>query len=639
MTESKRVLVVDDEHLILRIISDILTKEGYEVRTTSNCDKALQILKESSLSVILTDIRMPERSGIDLLEKIRTFNPDIPVILMTGFASLESAIKGVQYGAFDYLTKPLDYNKLKGVIKHAIERYDLLRENKRLLKELQELNANLELKVKERTRYLQNILHSTHESIMTMDKDLVIKGANPKTVDIFGETNVGRKISEFIEGISFNSIIPRMLVNPSYVTKHEVRYEGKFLQITLSPLLDFETSKIFGLVAVTEDITEKKKLEAKLIQSAKMSAVGLLAMGIAHEFNNILSGIMGYTSYAMSRTDIQEIKKDLKIVEKVSGRASDIVKKLLSFSKQKEEEFQLAQLEDVIEDTLVLIEHAFKLDGIKILRHYGKVPPIRMNTSEIQQVILNMAINSKHAMPEGGMIVISTALDDGFVKMDFSDTGVGIPKENLPRIFEPFFTTKGSRGGSSTPGTGLGLSIIYAIVERHGGRIDVDSVVGKGTAFTIRLPHIQHLSNLTRSSLPCEEESNNHDEKVLQTKRKGNILIVDDEEIICALLKECLSSAGHNVTTAIDGNVAIELVKGNHFDIIFLDLTLPGKSGFDVLREIKILDPDSVVVILSGKAGENGPSKAIAEGAFSFMPKPFTVSQVYNTVAQILETD
>ncbi len=635
MMENKRALVVDDEQLILRIISDILTKEGYEVKTTSNCDKALQILKESSISVILTDIRMPERSGIDLLEKIRTFNPDLPVILMTGFASIETAIKGVQHGAFDYLTKPLDYNKLKGTIKQAVERYDLLRKNRQLMKDLQELNENLELKIRERTRYLENILISTHDSIITMDKDLVIKGTNPKTVDIFGETHVGQKISEFIEGINFNSIIPSMLANPSYITRHEVRYGGKFLEITISPLLDFQSGKIFGLIAVTEDITEKKKLEAQLIQSAKMSAVGQLASGIAHEFNNILAGIMGYSSFAMSRPGIEEIKKDLKIIEKASGRAADIVGKLLAFSRQKEEKFQLAQVEEVIEDTLVLIEHAFSSDGIKILRHYGKVPPVQMDMSEIQQVILNMAINSKHAMPEGGAIVISTALENGYVKVDFSDTGVGIPKEILPRIFEPFFTTKGKRSGSSKLGSGLGLSVIYAIVERHGGQIDVDSEVGKGTAFTIRLPNIQRFSNPTISdSLRSEENS-----KILQAKRKGNILIVDDEEIICTLLEEYLSSAGHNVDTARDGEAATELIKRNHYDIIFLDLTMPGKSGLDVLREIKVLDADSLVVIVSGKAEEDGPSKAIVEGAFSFMPKPFTVTQVCNIVAQILGSD
>jgi len=630
MTKNKRALVVDDEHMILKIISDILTKEGYEVKTAFNFDKAFELLKEYSFHVVLTDIRMPEKNGIDLLEKIRTFNSNIPVILMTGFASLETAVKAVQHGAFDYLTKPLDYDKLKSVTKHAFERYELLQENSRLVRELQELNASLELKVKERTRDLGNILSSTHESIVTMDKDLIIKSVNLKTVNIFGEGYIGRKIGDFIEGINFDSIIPKILADPSYSTKHEVRYGNKFLELTLSPLIDFETGNIFGVMAVTEDVTEKKKLEAQLIQSAKMSAVGQLAAGIAHEFNNILTGIVGYTSFALSKTDIEQIRRDLKIVEKASDRAVEIVKKLLFFSKQKEGQFRLASIEEAIEDTLALIEHSFQSEGVKILRHYGKIPPIRMDVGEIQRVILNMAMNSKHAMPQGGVIAMSTELEDDYVKIDFSDTGVGIPKEDLARIFEPFFTTKGSRGSGQTPGTGLGLSVTYAIVERHGGRIDVESEVERGTTFTIRLPNIQRLSNSTKSdSLPKD------DDKVLQTKRKGNILIVDDEEFVCDILRQALSSVGHNVVIANNGEAAVELVRRNHFDIFFLNLTMPGKNGLSVLREIKILDPSSVVVIISGRTEKDISDKAIAEGAFSFIRKPFTVSQIHNTVARI----
>ncbi len=631
MTENKRVLVVDDEHLILKIISDILTKEGYEVKTAFNFDKALKLLKEYSFHVVLTDIRMPEKNGIDLLEKIRTFDSNMPVILMTGFASLETAVKAVQHGAFDYLTKPLDYDKLKNVTKHAVERYELLQENSRLVRELQELNASLELKVRERTRDLGNILNSTHESIVTMDKDLIIKSVNPKTVNIFGEACIGRKIGDFIEGINYDSIIPKILADPSYSTKHEVKYGDKFLEITLSPLIDFETGNIFGVMAVTEDVTEKKKLEAQLIQSAKMSAVGQLGAGIAHEFGNVLSVIVSYTSFAMSRTSIERIRKDLEVVEKASNRAMDTVRNLLSFSRQKEEKFQLALIEEVIEDTLSLIEHFFQSEGVKILHHYGKIPPIRMSVGEIQQVILNMAMNSKHAMPKGGVIAISTELEGDYVKIDFSDTGIGIPKKNLARIFEPFFTTKGSGGSSGTPGTGLGLSVTYAIVKRHGGRIDVDSEVGKGTTFTIRLPNIQSLSDWTKSDSLYKD-----DNKVLQTKRKGNILIVDDEEFVCEILRESLSSVGHNVVMANNGEAAIELVKRNHFEIVFLNLTMPGKNGLDVLREIKILDPSSVVVIISGRIEEDISNKVIAEGAFSFIRKPFTVPQVYSTVASIL---
>lgn len=630
MRESRKILVVDDENLILKIISDILAKEGYEVKTAINCNKALQLLKENSFHTVLTDIRMPEKNGIDLLAEIRKFNPDMPVILMTGFASLVTAVEAVHHGAFDYLTKPLDYDKLKSIIKHAVEKYDLFRENKRLITELKVLNESLELKVRERNRDLENILNSTYESIITTDKELVIKSANPKTRDMFGEDCVGRKLSELVQGINFDANIPRILADSSCTTKHELRHKDKFLEITISPLVDFQTNELFGTIAVTEDITEKKKLEAQLIHSTKMSAVGQLAAGIAHEFNNILTGIMGYTGFAMSRVSIEQIRNDLKIVEKASNRAVEIVNKLLTFSRQKEEKFQLISIDEVIEDTLVLIEHTFQSDGIKILRHYGKISPIRMNVGEIQQVILNLAINSSHAMPEGGVIGISTELKDDCVKIDFSDTGIGISKENMSRIFEPFFTTKRKIGSKS--GTGLGLSVVYAIIERHGGRIDLSSEVGKGTTFTIFLPNVQRLSNAPKADSQHNEDS----DKVLQTKRKGSILVVDDEEFVCDIIKESLSSVGHNIVVASSGEAAIELLEKDHFDIVFLNLGLPGKSGFDVLKEMKVVAPGSLFVIISGRAEEELTDGIAPECAFSFITKPFTVNQIQNTVARIL---
>jgi two-component system cell cycle sensor histidine kinase/response regulator CckA len=447
---------------------------------------------------------------------------------------------------------------------------------------------------------------------------------------MFGEDCVGRKLSELVQGINFDANIPRILSDSSCTTKHELRHKDKFLEITISPLVDFQTNELFGTIAVTEDITEKKKLEAQLIHSTKMSAVGQLAAGIAHEFNNILTGIMGYTGFAMSRVSIEQIRNDLKIVEKASNRAVEIVNKLLTFSRQKEEKFQLISIDEVIEDTLVLIEHTFQSDGIKILRHYGKISPIRMNVGEIQQVILNLAINSSHAMPEGGVIGISTELKDDCVKIDFSDTGIGISKENMSRIFEPFFTTKRKIGSKS--GTGLGLSVVYAIIERHGGRIDLSSEVGKGTTFTIFLPNVQRLSNAPKADSQHNEDS----DKVLQTKRKGSILVVDDEEFVCDIIKESLSSVGHNIVVASSGEAAIELLEKDHFDIVFLNLGLPGKSGFDVLKEMKVVAPGSLFVIISGRAEEELTDGIAPECAFSFITKPFTVNQIQNTVARIL---
>ena len=626
----KRVLVVDDEQLILKIISDILTKEGYEVVVANNCEKATEYLRSSNFNVVLSDIKMPVKSGIDLLEEIKKKDPNIPVILMTGFASLETAVEAVQNGAFDYLIKPLDYGKLRNVIEHAADRYELYRENTRLLSDLKELNTNLELKVKERNRQLENTLNSTIESIITTDRDLAIETANPKTSEIFGRNCVGEKLSLLFQGINFDTIIPKILSDPSYSTKHEVRHDNKFLEVTLSPLIDFETKEIFGVIAATEDITEKKKLEAQLIHSAKMSGVGQLAAGVAHEFNNILSGIIGYTSLALTRQDLDSARKDLKVIEKASDRAVEIVNKLLSFSRQKGEKFQVGQIESVIDDALGLVEHTFETEGIRILRSYEKVPAIRMNLGELQQVFLNLAINSKHAMPQGGAIAISTKLAGNYVRTDFSDTGVGIPHENLSRIFEPFFTTKLSEGTKS--GTGLGLSVIYAIIERHGGRIDVSSEVNKGTTFTILLPNIQAVSK-TPEAEPAQKSQIG---KVIELRRKGNVLIVDDEEFIRDIVSECLSSTGHNVMTAGSSDQAIELIKKNHFDITFLDFSMPNKSGLELLREIKIIDPNSTVVIISSRPEEQLPDELSDEGSYNIIKKPFSVDQIQNAVSRVL---
>jgi len=324
------------------------------------------------------------------------------------------------------------------------------------------------------------------------------------------------------------------------------------------------------------------------------------------------------------------VRKDLEVIEKASDRAVEIVNKLLTFSRQKGEKFQVAQIENVIDDALSLVEHTFETEGIKILRSYEKVPAIRLNLGELQQVFLNLAINSKHAMPSGGAIAISTKLEDNNVRIDFSDTGSGIPSENLSRIFEPFFTTKFSEGTKS--GTGLGLSVIYAIIERHGGRIDVSSEIDKGTTFTILLPNVQTLTKSINANTGHKAQS----AKVLELRRKGNILVVDDEEFIRDIVRECLSSTGHNVMAAGNGESAIGLIKQNHYDIIFLDLSMPKRDGVEILRDIEVIDPNSTVVIISGRSEEQLPDEISEGGAYKIIKKPFSVDQIQEAVASVL---
>jgi DNA-binding response OmpR family regulator len=631
--DKKKILIVDDELLILRIISDILGKEGYEVKTAINYFNASQLLEDEKFDVVITDIRMPEKSGIDLLTHVREINSDIPVILMTGFASLETAVEAVKQGAFDYLTKPLDFNKLKRIVSQSIERFALLSSNKKLVRELQEVNSNLELKVSERTRELLNILHSANESIVTTDNDLIIKTTNPKTIEIYEKDCLGKKLDKLIGGINFETIIPKILKNSSYITKHEVKYGEKHLEISLSQLVDFDTKESFGVIVITDDITEKKKLEIQLLQSAKMSAVGQLAAGVAHEFNNVLSGIVGYTSLAMSRNDVEKIREDLSVVDKASNRAIEVVRKLLAFSRQKDEKYTLTNINEVINDSLSLVNNTLSQEGVKIITHFGKTPPIKVNQNEIQQVVLNMVINAKHAIDENTdltyedkVIGVTTESVDGFVKMDISDTGIGIPRENIPKIFEPFFTTKDRN--SKEPGTGLGLPITYAIIERHGGSIDVDSELGKGTTFTIWIPFEQPFANGNGSQV-----INIDPKEQIESARKANILVVDDELYIGDLIRDSLKDQGHNVTVLDNGEEAIEQFKENHFDIAFIDYMLPGCTGLDVIKSVRGHNPQTSIILITGSVNSSVAEAAIAEGANSFLQKPFTFDQIRNVVS------
>jgi len=630
--ESMRILTVDDEHLILRIIKDILSDEGYEVETAPDCKSAIQTLKKKDFDAVLTDIRMPDKDGVQVLKEIRSFNPNIPVIFMTGFASLESAMEAVKNGAFDYITKPLDYNKLKSIIKHAVEKYQLVKENNSLIAQLKEVNNNLELKVKDRNRDLENILNSTHESILTAGKDFVVKTANSKSVEHFSEECIGKSLSDIFCDIGFDSFYAHLLSDTEYSKNFEVKVAEKFLNVRLSPLIDFESKEIFGVIAVSVDVTEKKNLEMQLIQSAKMSAVGQLAAGVSHEFNNVLSAIIGYTSFAMSRSNIDKIKEDLAVIQKASNRAVDIVNNLLSFSKQENDNQRVLPVEDVIEDAVSLLGHSLESEGIKIIRHYGKIPPVKINVGEIQQVILNMAINAQHAMPKGGVIAIKTELDGDNIKIHIIDNGIGIDSDKISRIFEPFYTTK-NRGDKS--GTGLGLSVAYAIIDRHKGSINVESEINKGTTFTISLPHVKGQKINEETKIDDKQTIPN----VASSGGIGSILVVDDEDFITDVIRECLIQLGHNVLVANDGETAIELVKRNHFDIIFLDLSMPGKSGIEVLKELKVIDPNSVVVVVSARSDGSTVERVKSDGAFTLISKPFTVNEIQDTVSKVLQDD
>jgi signal transduction histidine kinase len=246
------------------------------------------------------------------------------------------------------------------------------------------------------------------------------------------------------------------------------------------------TNDTAGCLLVMEDITEKTRLEEQLMQTEKLSSIGLLAAGVAHEINTPLTGISSYTQILLKEDmdDDERRRAILKKIEKQTFRASEIVGGLLSFSRLGGSEFTAVDINQIIHDSLSLLDHQFDMNRIRVARNmYKALPPVYGNTGKLQQVFVNLFLNARDAMPSGGELGIHTGADDSMVVVDISDTGSGIPRENLKRVFDPFFTTKGIGKG-----TGLGLAVSYGIIQEHGGGIFVESDAGKGTCFTLKLP-------------------------------------------------------------------------------------------------------------------------------------------------------
>ncbi len=416
---------------------------------------------------------------------------------------------------------------------------------------------------------------------------------------------------------------------------------GKSIPIGISTsAINDAHGECIGAVGIFRALTEIKQLQRQLFQSEKMAGIGMLAGGVAHEFNNLIGGMMGYAQLAKSTRDISDIEKCIEVVLNSSQRAKEITKNLLSFSRRTEPKQEEAYLSEIIEMALSLIQRDLEKENIRIVRGYESSLRITTDIGQVQQVILNMAINAKHAMQNGGQLTVSYRKMKEYAEIEIKDTGVGIKKEDLTKIFEPFFTTKGSLGGSQTPGTGLGLSVSYGIIRSLEGEISVESEIGKGTSFTVKLP-LKGVERLMEPGI-----IGHHGEKAPQeasmrsVSLTGTVMVVDDEEYIRDVVKKCLSELGITVLTAENGEEGIQRIKNVPCDLLIIDALMPGLNGIETLRKIREMNADIPAVIMTGIIGD-GLDQLREEsqglGVRDFLQKPFDMLEVKNLVKGMLE--
>ncbi|HOP86972.1 MAG TPA: PAS domain S-box protein [Syntrophorhabdaceae bacterium] len=423
--------------------------------------------------------------------------------------------------------------------------------------------------------------------------------------------------------------------------------EGK--QWTFTVTCKDNTQKIISFIPVRlptdsylmtyEDITELKQLQSQLLHSQKMEALGAFVGGVAHDFNNILTAVMGYAGLAMTRIDDKErLKGYISHVINASEKATDLTKKLLSFARKQEIKLEPIDINNVIKDSMGLlkriiredIELDFSLGQDKIIVLADKV--------QIEQVLINLVANARDAMPEGGKIKIHTSLtyiDNKFIEKNrfgkpgnyalitISDTGTGIDEALKDKIFEPFFTTK-----DISKGTGLGLSIVYGIIKQHNGYIDLKSQLGHGTSFMIYLPLAE------KEKKPLDKGENKEIKGGEET-----IFIAEDDEMVRIFEKDILEGQGYKVIDAIDGEDALmkySLFK-DKIDLVILDVVMPKKNGKEVYDEIRNMDPEIPVLFTSGYAFDIIAQKGIDADKTDIVYKPILYNHLLKKVREILD--
>jgi signal transduction histidine kinase len=392
---------------------------------------------------------------------------------------------------------------------------------------------------------------------------------------------------------------------------------------------------------VDERTQELRRVERQLVQSQKMESLGALAGGIAHDFNNLLSAILGYASFAKETLEQGNPQyRYWDIVEKAAARGAELTSHLLTFSKGRSEPGTQENIgmNRLITDLSKLLEKSFDKNIEIKLKMYPEELYIFGEGTSIYQALLNICINARDAMPEGGSLIIETSPfppSDPFrrmhpscpegplVKVEISDTGTGIKKDHIDRIFEPFFSTK-----ETGKGTGLGLAIVYGIIRNHGGFIDVYSEEGRGSTFKIYLPE---------AAAPEKVREEKPFEQAISARKGEAILVVDDEEPVRSLYQEVLESANYIVFAAASGEEAIKLYR-EHKDIIslaVLDLILPGMSGHEIFRALKEIKPELKVIVSSGYSPELG-LKWMDKEIDGFVQKPFVPTQLLKQIKQLL---
>jgi PAS domain S-box-containing protein len=633
------VLLVEDSAVDASLVQGLLRHAGgelFSVTRVTTLAEALCCLKQTDIDVVILDLTLPDSTGLETLRCVVARGAHVPIVVLTG-SDEAVGIQAMREGAQDYIPKgQLQGPLLARSVRYAMERHRASRA------------------LRESSESLSRVISSAADAIITKDLTGVITSWNPAAERLFGysaEEVLGKPTPMLFPPERANEereILARIEKGEKveHLESVRIRKDGRPVQLalTISPIRNSE-GQITGASKIARDISAQKQAEEalrqseeQLRQSQKMEAVGRLAGGVAHDFNNLLGVILGCAELLAESGDLSQVQKRAEEIRKAGQRAADLTRQLLAFSRKQMIEPKVIDLNAKISEMTDMLKRLVGED-IEIRTSLpADIGRVRADPSQIGQILMNLVVNAREAMPNGGNITIETqnvdleeeyagshtsVLPGRYVMIAVSDSGIGMDAETSAHIFEPFFTTKPS-------GTGLGLATVYGAVKQSGGNIWVYSEPGKGATFKIYFPRVDG----SVDSAGATERG------AATSKGSETILLVEDSDSLREVTKEFLKIAGYNVVEARDGKDALRVARihEERIHLLLTDVVMPGMSGRELADEMKRMRPETRVLFMSGYTSNVIVRRGVLDEELSLLTKPFTRSGLTQKVREMLNS-
>jgi len=641
--KSLRVLVVEDraedaELTVRELRRAELDCETVRVDTAQAFRRALADFRPD---IVLADYTVPGFGGMAALEILKTDAPEIPLIVVTGSLDEETAAECIKAGAADYVLKT-NLIRLEPAISGALA-FSQSQADKHA--------AESALRMSERR--FRALVEESWDAVALFGSDGSILYGSPATTRLLGydlSEFVGRNAMELIHpddraavlvSLQEAMVAPRARVQVAARVRHK-NGGWRYLEGVFTNLLD--DPSVAAIVNNYRDVTDRRILEEQVMLSKKMEAIGRLAGGVAHDFNNILTAIGGYTDLLLADLPPDDHRRhDVEEIYQAAQRAAGLTQQLLAFSRRQVLQPKVIDLNALVPEIEKMLRRLIGEDILFATVLHPHLGNVRADPGQIEQVIVNLAVNARDAMPDGGRLTIETrnveldaeyAVDHPTVKpgryvmLAVTDSGVGMDEETKSRIFEPFFTTK-VRG----KGTGLGLATVYGIVQQTGGHIWPYSEPGRGTTMRVYLPRVD-----------APADAIEHPSDAAPDTLRGNetILVVEDEAPVRAVTRQLLERNGYTVLEAPDGAAALALVDGaagsRHIDLLLTDVIMPGMSGRELADKLKARRPNVRVLFMSGYTDDAVVRHGMLEPGLAYLEKPFRPPMLLKKVRGVLQS-